>query len=322
MSGSNRGQMTWQGKPCRRVAVLFLLFAVAVAHSAEPTPKDPKALSEAPKKPPVIVASYASVLHIRTWPLTSGLFFWAGASHLCTGVTVWPASPSVSDVRMVTTGLGRATLGQEQAGASTDCDKPLPAEGPQLLVASLPPDGISLRVRVPADLVPEAGTTVEGKIVVIVPSYEALELPLKVTSVASAGATATGWVLGIVVPALLTAGLAYFGHKATTAWTARRKEEEDFLTFKDQNFEELGRLFTNLYPTIYDSDSPDLQTLAEELRSKHFIDHIPRRIRRELETALARSDVSGTLSALGNAFSHWKPVLEAEFAKHRARPPI
>lgn len=320
MSTSNKRRIAWRGRLFRLVAVLSLMFGVAVPSNAEPAPADPKVPSESPKKPPVVVASYASVLHVRTWPLAPWILFWTGASYLCTGLSVWPAGPSVPEVGVATAGLGPTTLGREQLGASTECKKSIPDERTLVRLTGPPPDGIHLRVRVPADLVPEPGTVVEGKIVITVPSYDALELPLKVTNVARAGAVATGWVLGIVVPALLTAALAYFGHKATTAWTARRKEEEDFLTFKDQKFDDLNRLFTLYYPTIYETAPPDLQGLAEELRSNHFVDRIPRRIRRRLETALTRSDVSGTVSALGAAFNHWKPRLEAELARARVKP--
>lgn len=221
---------------------------------------------------------------------------------------------------MTTAGLGQTTLAVEQGGASTDCSTELAVEHSLFRLPGVPPNGVDLRVRVPADLVPEAGMTVEGKIVVLVPAYDPLELPLKVTKVASAGAAASGWVLGIVVPALLTAALAYFGHKWTNAWSARRKLEEEFIAYKDQKFEDLRRFFTIFYPTIYLGATPDVQPLAEELRSQHIIDRIPYRIRRRLETALARSDVTGTVAALGDAFPHWKRQLETELARARGRP--
>jgi hypothetical protein len=218
----------------------------------------------------------------------------------------------VSDIRITTAGLGRATLGQESGSALTDCATALPDERPLFHVASLPTGGIRLRVRIPTESVTQLGTSLDGKIIATVPSYDALEFPMKVTHMAGAGATTMAGFVGILIPALLTAAIAYLGTKATTALASDRKDREEFTAYKDKNFDELHRLFTQFYPTIYGSKPPDLQSLAHELRLKHIIDRIPRRARKQLEDALERSDVRGAVSALGKAFAHWRPTLEAK----------
>jgi hypothetical protein len=274
------------------------------------------ASGESTKKPPVVVVSYASALHVRTWPLAPWVFLLPEATHLCTGLLVLPTGTIPLEAKIATAGLGTATVGPSPSTGGTSCDA-LKSDRALFPVPGIPEGGLQLRLRIPTDLAPQPGTAAEGKVIVVVPAYDPLELPIKVTNVSSAGAIAAGWVLGIVVPALLTAALAYWGHQAATSFASRRKRDEDFEKFKDQNYDDLNRVFTHLYPSIFASKPPDLRTLADELRSKHIIDLVPRKVRRRLEAALAREDVPATVEALGLAFSHWKPDLDKKLREAR-----
>ena len=129
-------------------------------------------------------------------------------------------------------------------------------------------EGKRIAVRIPADLVPQAGGFVEGKIIILEPQQKPLEVPLKIQR-ASQPILLKGfqWFLSVAIPV----GLGLLATKLNNDFASKRKKEEKFNTFKIKYKEDLDEFFS-YYKQIDKEHKEDrdafMDLLVKELKNK------------------------------------------------------
>lgn len=137
-------------------------------------------------------------------------------------------------------------------------------------------EGKRIAVRIPADLVPQAGGSIEGKIIVLEPQQKPLEVPLKIQR-ASQPILLKGfqWFFSVAIPV----GLGFLATKVNSEIVSRGQYEEKFNTFKRQQKEMLDKFFSGFYVELdkkYQQDNDNFVSLLElELENKDILKYIP-----------------------------------------------
>jgi uncharacterized protein YlbG (UPF0298 family) len=179
-------------------------------------------------------------------------------------------------------------------------------------------------IRIPVDLVPQPGRSIEGKIMVIEPNRKSSELPLKIEMSASNSIstspifTVLQWFIGIAIPAWLTYRLGMAAAQEKTRSDSKAQEWREFNAFKEQNREKLRKFFYYDYSRITKPDSEPavlsekeiIDHLRSELEKEDFLKSIPRSERKALEKAFNGKKLNKVENKLVDLFDEWRSYIK------------
>jgi hypothetical protein len=235
----------------------------------------------------------------------------------------------VTGVQIISTGLGEALFLEDSIpdegassgeAASTSLGSKSSAEGecigspghwaPCLLLVSVDGAVRRIRVRIPASLLPASGTSAEGRIVILAPGEQRVEVPVKVQHPGSVLSTT---FFGITIPALLSFLLGYLASVLTGKRNERQKQKGLFSRYKDRNYKDLEEFFTVRYATLLTSKGQRTgqfgRELYEVLRDRSILRVIPTRERRRLQNSIRRGSTESVQQELAKAFSEWADAI-------------
>jgi hypothetical protein len=248
------------------------------------------AMAEPPPPPPLIVSGTPAVVappgfrqHGRTFTF-----------HLRA------ANQDVSSVVIAGSGLGNATFRTEQQVATRFITIPKVTTTP-----------IAVTVTVPEEAFPGGSVSAPAKLTIWTPTA-ALEVPLLLG--ASALLAPFSWFLAVVLPALLTAVLAYGGFRLQEAVKQRavdRKAREETLRAHSS---EIDRYFANLYRTTWETWGKNPATWARQVKSdldQRWLAGVSTADLEKLKEAFASADPMRVTYVLSSLFPKRKASIQA-----------
>ncbi len=172
-----------------------------------------------------------------------------------------------------------------------------------------------IALRIPVDLVPQAGSSVEGKIIIIEPQRKPLEVPIEIQR-ASDSIIVIGfqWFFSVAFPALLTAGLAFLATQVNSEMTLRREQEEKFNNFKRERKKMLDDFFSGFYSELdrkhTEDDDNFVILLKHELENQEILQHIPLHKSKKLSEALNQNRPEEIKQELSKLFPSQKKIIQ------------
>jgi hypothetical protein len=273
------------------IAAVFLLPGTAMG--ADP----PEAL------PRVVVSGGESELHIMPPLKLTFLSLLPGQTEACTDFTVSALSDEAKNIVVMSLGFGDGLFADPHAPAKRKAIWPLP-----IVTAA----GSRLRLCLPARLVPSAGDSVSGKILILTPDRKPIEVPMKLSRPSSdPPSSALLWFVALLIPALLTYGVA----SVTAYRTNRNKQLARFGKYQDLAYSELKMFFGTHWENLQHADpnSPSFEVALEDaLREYRIWSRIPDKERESLRKLLRCRSASKEQIArlLATQFPDWKEKID------------
>jgi hypothetical protein len=297
------------------LCALFLLALTGCeSNAAAAAPPSPGSATAEAAKPAIPAAVVQEVMLVGTpsllrvenpwWP-------WNSPEMPCATFQVF-ALPSVAEVQLYATGLGRTLLAE--ASREGECP-PANSLQPRISLSKRNPTdpAIARLIALQVDTNPlsTAGAAMQGSIVALAANKKIAEAPLKVErSPRSELFTAITWVFSILIPGLLT----YWFTQRSAKNTARRSAQDEFRTFRLGNMRKI-REYLDVVRTILgvEQDHPGEQVLKTAAERDLFA-KMPAQESAPLYEACSRDDMAGVVAALKVLF----PELKTQHAELEA----
>lgn len=235
------------------------------------------------------------------WPYGAG-------ADVCLLFFVHGVGQGARSVLVTTTGLGRSQLEiASNREASNRCTtstwKPL------LWLPLVGKSGTWLRLRVPKEAFPPAGSTASGKLRIIASSRSPYEVEL---SLATPGPspfwTALVWIVGLIVPAFI-AWQVFVNQEARKA---ANQESANFENYKATNVAKLEQLFRFWFPAIIANTKNDRHWRSELLTGLNddgILAALPAEMRARLMRVLGTGTTEHITDELTAAFPVWESYM-------------
>jgi hypothetical protein len=280
--------------------VFFWAAAVVAAGSvsADTTPES---------SPDVLVSGNKSV--VRYDADNPFWYPWPHRQSICTSFYVSSRTRAAHQLVITSSGLGAATFKEEPSSTGYQCPNSNAAEQSHLVLPSL--EGTTrILMRLPASDLPEAGNSIEGKIIVATNNQKPLEIPIKFENPSSHFRTAWLWVWGILLPGGITFGFGYLAAVANGWLATRRTERQTFEKYRDANYVKLDRFFTGPYTVSQEKSQKDDLEFARAIRAalvkEQLLAEMPRYSRRKLEKQIRLHNREKIKSLLAKLFPDWR----------------
>jgi hypothetical protein len=240
--------------------------------------------------------------------------WWGEPESPCSTFRV-TAAPSVAALELYTNGLGRSLLAETDTDQGTKC----PASMKDRITLTRDKSGAEINRFVSIKVDPKSlttpGTSMQGVVAALTGTKKGSEFALKVErSPRDEAWTALIWVLTILIPAAVTAAVTYGGTRLATAITARRKQVDDFRTYRLDKMNEIIDFIENdLRPIIGDSGVQHPGRLIRDLLAggrREFLAKMPEYEVNRLMKAIGAEDVKRIVKMLKRLFPESTQSLE------------
>jgi hypothetical protein len=265
----------------------------------------------APKHAPLIFTEYPSTLRIPSCKIRDDCR--GGYATFSVSLSALPGS-KVSSALVRTAGLANARLFNVKQERS--CPRAEAVLTDYLEVTDLDKQPAQLCVYVPLYLIPEAGMSIKGDLLALVPNFETVTSRIEIQRPPDPTRTAFLWFLGIAVPGLLGFWLNGVGTRWAGVIGGRRAQIDAFEVHKHSERDSFRRFFTDYLPTLAArSHAEFVRGIRLELMRQGSWQLIPARERRELDNLSRRlspskSNAERFVAVLSDQFSEWRDLIK------------
>jgi hypothetical protein len=290
-------------------AIAALLALALFGGLAEASPTD-----QPVDEPVAVIAGTPASLRLGpTW------FELVPQDFLCAEFSVRAENSPVSGALLTSTGLGDATFSTITGQRAPSCDVETASEQAVLRLDNVDQAGQRVRLRVPRAAFPDSLGVVDGRLRVYVAQQPPSDTPLRLEnpypSFLGILLTASAWIPGVALPALLTLYLTRRLWLWQKSWEKNDSDRAKFQAFVNGHWNELDVFFTTHLANMYKEYGPDEQPFADQLyeylRVHDWLEPIPQNRRDELRVALSDHSVPNIVRLIESLFPTWRHQIDA-----------
>ena len=300
-------------------SVAILIVAEALAQTTLPPPQSPPALSQSsvpasgtgapPPTQEVHFSGNASLLRAAN-P-------WWGTPVLPCSTFRVSAAPSITTIVLYTNGLGRTLRAPATSEKGADCRDVSAFRDRVDLPKDKPDVGIDkfVSIKIDPDLLSTPGASVQGNVVAIAGTRKLGEFALKVERLPQDLWTALTWVLSVLVPAIITLGVA----RGAIWLDARRKAAADFREFRLANMAEVIAFLKAVDVAIRSGLEHPGQTVLELAINRGMLGKMSRAESDRFQAACRADDEAKIVRAVKKLFPEFKTQIDTLETSLRTR---